>query len=118
MKAMKVLVALVFAGFISGCAVGREPQPHDWALEVQNAETRSAHLLLADHYEEVAKTMEADAAEERRMLAKYQANPHKYGKQILDLKARSEAMILDFENAALESRKMAQYHRQFASESR
>ncbi|NJD07847.1 MAG: hypothetical protein FIA97_15340 [Methylococcaceae bacterium] len=118
MKAIKVIVASAFAGLIGGCAASQDIRPHDWALEVQNADTRSAHLSLADHYEEVAKTMDADAAEERRMLAKYQANPHKYGKQILDLKARSEAMILDFENAARESRKMAEYHRQFASESR
>jgi hypothetical protein len=60
--------------------------------------------------------MDADAAEERRMLSNIQANPHKYGKQILDLKARAEAMIRDFENAARESRKMAAYHRQLAKE--
>jgi len=117
MKAIKAFTALTLAALIGACATSKEIKPHDWALDVQNADTRSAHLLLADHYEDVAKAMDADAAEERRMLSKYQASPHKYGKQILDLKARAEAMIRDFENAAQESRKMANYHRQFASES-
>lgn len=100
---------------LSGCA-SKDLQPHDWALEVQNADTREAHNLLANHYEEIAKSMDADAEEERRMLEQYQRQPHKYGKQILDLKARSQAMVLDFEKAAQDSRKMAEYHRKFASD--
>jgi hypothetical protein len=100
---------------LGGCA-SKELHPHDWALEVQNAETREAHNLLAEHYEDVAKTMDADAEEERRMLEQYQRQPYKYGKQILDLKARAQAMIMDFEKAAQESRKMAEYHRKFAEE--
>jgi hypothetical protein len=51
--------------------------------------------------------MDADAAEERRMLDKYITSPHKYGKQIQDIKGRSNAMIRDFE--------MAAYHRQLAN---
>lgn len=100
---------------LGGCA-SRELQPHDWALEVQNAETREAHSLLAEHYEDVAKAMDADAEEERRMLEQYQRQPHKYGKRILDLKARAQAMIMDFEKAAQESRQMAEYHRKFAED--
>lgn len=91
-------------------------QAHSWALAVQTAETRAAHEQLAEHYEEIAKTMDADAAEEREMLQQYQASPHKYGKRILDLRAQANAMIRDFEMAAAESRKMAQYHRQMAAE--
>ena len=48
------------------------------------------------------------------MLNKYIGSPHKYGKQIQEIKARSLAMIHDFELAAAESRKMAAYHRQLA----
>lgn len=101
--------------FLSGCA-SKDLQPHDWALEVQNAETREAHNLLANHYEDIAKAMDADAEEERRMLEQYQRQPHKYGKRILDLKARAQAMVMDFEKAAQESRKMAEYHRKFAED--
>lgn len=113
---IKAILASVAILALSACA-SKEIKPHDWALDVQNAETREAHELLADHYEEVAKAMDADAAEERAMLAQYQSHPHKYGKRILDLKAHAEAMIMDFEKAARESREMARYHRSFAEES-
>lgn len=100
---------------LGGCA-SKDLHPHDWALEVQNAETREAHNLLAEHYEDVAKAMDADAKEEREMLEQYQRQPHKYGKRILDLKARAHDMIMDFEKAAQDSRKMAEYHRKFAED--
>lgn len=112
---MRHMTHLVLALALGACATGNVPKPHDWALELQTAETRDAHNRLAEHYEDVACTMDADATEERAMLDKYIASPHKYGKQILDIKARSQAMIHDFELAAAESRKMAAYHRQLAS---
>ena len=110
----RIVTILMFAA-LTACTTSKELKPHDWALEVQNAETREAHNRLAEHYEDVAKTMDADAAEERAMLNKYIGSPHKYGKQILDIKAQSQAMIHDFELAAAESRKMAAYHRQLAN---
>jgi hypothetical protein len=114
----RVFVALVIAGIMIGCAQDKQLRPHNWALEMQNADTREAHNQLADHYEEMAKVMDGDAAEQRQILEQYQRQPHKYGKRILDLKARANAMIMDFEKAAKESRQMAEYHRQFAEESR
>ena len=111
----KNMIVGMLTVLMTACATNKAPQPHDWALEVQTAETREAHNRLAEHYEEIAKTMEADAAEEKAMLDKYIGSPHKYGKQIIDIKARSQAMIHDFELAAGESRKMAAYHRQLAN---
>jgi hypothetical protein len=108
-----LLVALTLA--LGGCVSNKDLKPHDWAMDVQTAETREAHNSLADHYEDIAQMMDADAAEERRMLDKYITSPHKYGKQIQDIKGRSNAMIRDFEMAAAESRKMAAYHRQLAN---
>lgn len=108
-----LLVALTLA--LGGCVSNKDLKPHDWAMDVQTAETREAHDNLADHYEDIARTMDADAAEERRMLDKYITSPHKYGKQIQDIKGLSNAMIRDFEMAAAESRKMAAYHRQLAN---
>jgi hypothetical protein len=112
-KQLSMTLGLALA--ISGCMNTQELKPHDWALEVQTASTREAHNSLADHYEQLAKTMDEDAYEERRMLDKYVTSPHKYGKQILDIKARSQRMIQDFEKAAQESRQMARYHRQLAN---
>lgn len=108
-----LMLGLVLA--VTGCSNSKELKPHDWALDVQTASTREAHLNLAEHYEQVALTMDEDAAEERRMLDKYLISPHKYGKQILDIKARSLRMIQDFEMAAKESRQMANYHKQLAN---
>lgn len=108
-----LLIGLIGMG-LAACAQN-QPKPHDWALEVQTAETREAHNRLAEHYEDIARTMDADAAEELSMLKQYQAAPHKYGKNILEIKARSQAMVHDFELAAKESRKMAEYHRQLAN---
>ena len=111
----KHILMLVATLALVGCTNGKEFKPHDWAKDVQTAETREAHNQLADHYEEVAQTMDQDAAEERRMLEKYIASPHRYGKQILEIKGRTQRMIRDFEMAAEESRKMAAYHRQLAN---
>jgi hypothetical protein len=103
---------------LNACATReKSPRPHNWALAVQNAETRENHEALAKHYDEVSQEMLADAEEEKAMLEQYQAKPHKYGKSILDLKARATAMIRDFELASEESKQMADYHRQLAAES-
>lgn len=113
MKRYPALI-LVAAGLIA-CTPGKVLKPHDWAMDVQTAETREAHNSLAEHYEDIAKTMDADAAEEQRLLNAYNASSHKYGKNIHDIKARSEAMVRDFKLAAEESRKMAAYHRELAN---
>ena len=113
MKRFPTLI-LAAAG-LAACTPSKALMPHDWALDVQTAETMAAHSSLAEHYEDIARTMDDDAAEERKLLNAYNAAPHKYGKNILDIRARSEAMVRDFELAAEESRKMANYHRQLAN---
>lgn len=115
MKLLKSLALGFSTALFAGCASGPEIRAHDWAYEVQTAESREAHLRLAEHYEEVARMMDADAEEERQMLTQYRSRPYVYGKQILDLKTRAEAMVRDFEKAAEDSREMAEYHRQLAA---
>jgi hypothetical protein len=114
MKVFRPIALGVSAVLLAGCASDPDIRAHDWAYEVQTAESRDAHLRLAEHYEEVARMMDKDAEEERRMLIQYRARPYVYGKRILDLKTRAEAMVRDFEKAAEDSRKMAEYHRQLA----
>lgn len=114
-KALSTITIALIA--LNGCASREKPlRPHNWALAVQTAETRENHQALAQHYDEVAQQMLEDAEEQKAMLDQYQAKPHKYGKRILDLKARASAMIRDFELAAEESKQMAAYHRQLAAE--
>ena len=117
MRTHGVALAMVMALFGTGCASRTELKPQSWAIAVQTAETREAHERLAAHYDEIAQTMDADAAEERAMLQQYEANPHKYGKRLADMKSQAGAMIRDFERAAEESRRMAAYHRQMGKES-
>lgn len=110
---------LIVAATLYGCAASEQRpiiEPHAWAKAVQTADSKEAHLRLASHYDEIAKTLEADAVEEQEMLDQYMAKPWKYGKRIQDLKAKASAMIQDLEKAASESRQMATYHRQMADE--
>ena len=61
MKTRKAMLMLMSAGLLAACASNKPLQPHDWALDVQTASTREAHMRLAEHYEEVARTLDADA---------------------------------------------------------
>ena len=118
---MKVILktALVLAALITlSCTSKTELTTQDWVTVAKKADTPEAHEQLAKHYDEVAKTMLADADEERRLLAEYQQRPHRYGKRILDLRSRSTALIRDLEASADDSRQMADMHRQIASELR
>ncbi|OAI06264.1 hypothetical protein [Methylomonas methanica] len=118
MKFKNIASLFIAVGLMSACATDNGPKPHSWAKAVQTADTRDAHMRLADHYEDVAKTLDADAQEEREMLEEYMAKPWRYGKRIQDLKSRADAMVRDLEMAAKESRQMAEYHRQMAVEER
>jgi len=112
-----LILAFTFASLLlSACASKEKISPPTWAHSKLTEETRESHKALAQHYEEVATEMRNDADEEREQLNHYQTKPYKYGKQIQDLKARSERMIRDFELAAKESQELADYHRQLAGE--
>jgi predicted small lipoprotein YifL len=109
-------LTIVLLLVLTACAQKQPMDAPDWALAVQTAETREAHQDLAEQHEQVASKLLAQADEERSMLNKYIANPHKYGKRIQDLKAHAQREIGDLELAAKESRQLAEYHRQLASE--
>lgn len=116
MKKHKLLVSSLALMLLTACAPRETLREPDWAEAVQTAESREAHERLAQHYDKVAQQLQTQAEEERRMLDKYIAAPHKYGKRILDLKAHAQAEVNDLELAAEESRQMAKYHREMARE--
>jgi outer membrane murein-binding lipoprotein Lpp len=119
MQPFKLLAVSIAMTVMAGCATtDNGPKPHSWAKAVQTADSRDAHNRLADHYEEIASTLEADAIEEQEMLDEYLARPWKYGKRIQDLKTQASSMVRDLKAAAKESRQMAGYHRQMADEQR
>lgn len=116
MSLKKTLVWFFSVGLLCSCATDSGIKPQNWAKAVQTADSREAHLRLAEHYDEIAQTLEADAQEEREMLQEYLARPWKYGKRIQALKSQAGDMVRDLEMAAKESRQLAEYHRQMADE--
>ena len=116
MKVILIPAFVLAAALTASCASKTQMTKQDWALAAQKAETPEAHEELAKHYDEVAQTMQADADQERQMLAEYQRRPQRYGTRIYDLRARSDALIRDFEKAASDSRQMADFHRQLAAQ--
>ncbi|MGY6216474.1 hypothetical protein ACW73L_15050 [Methylolobus aquaticus] len=98
----------------AGCAT-KPNTATDWASAAESTVTPEAHVSLANHFEGLAQTAEANADEQRRMLADYQARPHRHGRGIKDLRARSSALLRDFEAEAKDARQMAELHRQIAS---
>jgi hypothetical protein len=117
---MKVILipVLAAAALLTASCAPTQRTAQDWALAAQRAETAEDHEALAKHYDELARTMQADADEERGLLAEYQRRPHRYGRRIQDLRSRSTALIRDFEASARDSRQMADFHRQMAAELR
>jgi hypothetical protein len=75
MKAENMTPLFFIVVLLSACATENVPQPQSWAKVVQTADTQDAHLRLANHYKEIAKTLDADAQEEREMLKEYMARP-------------------------------------------
>ena len=115
---MKVIMTtLLFLALLvnAGCATTPN-NAMDWARAAENAVTTEEHEALAGHFEEIARTAEANADEQRRVLADYQARPHQYGRRIKDLRARSSALLRDYEASANDARKMAELHRQIGSD--
>ncbi len=112
-KAVLTAIALTLAA----CA-HQVPKAPDWAREVQTAETREAHLRLARHYDEVAARMRADAEAEQRTLTAHMQRPYVNYERMIRLRAWSEALIRDYEDAARQSQAKADYHRQLAGEAR
>ena len=114
---MKTIAAVAFValfGFLGGCAIN--PHPMDMTQAVQNAKTRADHEALVKHYEDAATEMRANVAQHRKLLAQYEANKPLYGKQASDLISHCQGLVRVYEQGAAENSKMAESHRQMASE--
>lgn len=116
MKTRRMLMACCAVFILTACASQPKTEPHHWAHAVKAAKSRDDHLRLAEHYEDMARSLEANAAEERQMLKEYYAKPWKQGKRIHGMKSQAKRMVRDMEVAAEDHRKMAEYHRQIADE--
>jgi ubiquitin len=62
--------------------------------------------------------MQGKADDHKNMLAQYQKNRNRYGKQAQSLISHCQDLVRIYEQAAAENRKMAESHRQMAAEAK
>jgi hypothetical protein len=84
----------------------------------QNARTLGDHLALTQHYENLAREMQANAGEQQKLLNHYQEKSYLYGRQAQDRQSHTWALMVKYEQAAKTSLSKAALHRQIAAELR
>ena len=82
----------------------------------KNARTLSDHLVLTEHYESLAREMQANAGEQQKLLEHYQEKSYFYGRQAQDRQSHTWALMIKYEQAAKASLSKAAFHRQAAAE--
>ena len=115
-KGTSFAILAIFSLSVVSCTIN--PHPMDMTQAVQSAKTPSDHQVLAKHYEDAAKEMQAMAEEHKQLLAKYEANKTLYGKQYQSLVSHCQGLVRIYEQAAPDNMSMAESHRQMAAETK
>ena len=115
MKTRTFLTVLSALGLLASC-VQMDPHPMDMTQAVQSAQTRPDHSALAKHYEDTAKEMQSKVQEHKKRLEEYEGYSYHYGKRAQDLQAHCRGLIRYYGQAAEENSRMAEIHRQLATE--
>jgi hypothetical protein len=84
----------------------------------QNARTLAEHLALTEHYENLAREMQANAGEQQKLLNHYQEKSYYYGRQAQDRQSHTWALMIKYEQAAKASLSKADFHRRVTAELR
>ena len=111
-----IFTALTLTGLLAACApMSTNIAQEDAATQmaVQNATTQSDHYVLAKHFEDAAKEMQAKADEKKALLEQYE-KMRLYGWQSHNLKSRTSALIRKYEQAVQSNVGEAALHRQVA----
>lgn len=117
-KLGKFISVVSILGLLASCA---QMSP----LEAENANIRKAaekaasyddHNRLEKQYQHIAKESLAKAEEQKQQLQHYEEKSYLYGRQALDLKSHTEALLHRYQKTAEDSIKQASYHSQMASE--
>lgn len=87
---------------------------HDAVEKHYENETRKKHEVLARYYENEARKTQTKARELKLLLEQYEEKSYLYGKKAQDLRANTEALVRQYEQAAEADRKEAVSHRQIA----
>lgn len=82
----------------------------------QSARTRSDHDGLTKYFETLAREMQAQAEEQRKLLEHYQEKSYLYGRQAQDQQSHTWALMRKYEQAVEESLTKAASHRRKAAE--
>ncbi|SEK66683.1 hypothetical protein [Nitrosovibrio tenuis] len=109
------LILLATVGLLASCA-HIEPHPMDMTSAIRNAKSGADHYALARHYEDAAKSMQAKADQQKKMLTEYQDHGYYYGRQTEDLIEHSQALARVYEEAANANMNLAHYHRRLADD--
>lgn len=109
MKIKLPMPLMLVIALLSACSE-MNPQSMDMDLAAQNAVSNADHQMLAKHYEDAARDMQAKEDKYKKLLARYESKSYLYGRQAEDLKAHSQKLIDAYEKAAEENLKMAAMH--------
>ena len=115
MKTRTFITVLSALGLLASC-VQRDPHPMDMTQAVQSAATRPDHNALAKHYEDTAKEMQSKVQEHKKQLVEYENHSYNYGKRAQDLQGHCKGLIHYYGQAAEANSRMAEIHRQLATE--
>jgi len=115
MKMRIALAVIAVLGLLASCA-HIEPHPMDMTSAIRSAKSSADYEALARHYEDAAKTMQAKADQQKRMLAEYQEHGYYYGRQTEDLIEHSQALVRVYQEAADANMNMAHYHHRLAED--
>jgi hypothetical protein len=114
MKTSLLIILFLALGQLTSCA---EYDPHsmDMNQAVHNAKSKADHEALAQHYEEVAKEMQAKVDEHKKILSEYEREPWLIGKQqATGFGVHCQRLIDVYQKAAEENVEMAKMHRELA----
>jgi hypothetical protein len=111
-----ILAVIVLSLFISiAQAELIEPHPMDMSQAIEEASTAADHEALAKHYEDIAKKMQLKVQEHDKLLEKYIANAHRYGRLGERVQEHCKTLIRSYDDAAKANMEMAEFHRSMAA---
>lgn len=116
MQTRTFIAVFAVLGLLASCAQLDPYHSMDMSQTVRSAKTSADHEALAKHYEDTAKSMQAKAQQQKKMLEEYEAHGYHYGREAEDLKAHTHALIRFYEQAEEANMNMAASHRKMAAE--
>jgi DNA repair exonuclease SbcCD ATPase subunit len=117
MKLRTALVIFSISGLLASCAhIEPNPYPGDMASAVRSAETSDDHEALARRYDDLARSMQTKAEQQKRTVEEYKRHAYYYGRQTDDQIESAQALVQVYQDAANAYTNLAHYHRRVAQD--